>query len=133
MTRMPTPTPPNLETVVRDALDARLPKESVASRREDLDAIERKIASRHRREAIHKPRLWILVPAVVVIGLVIFQLGRRPKEIARGDGLDRSPERLAAAQGLHIYIHSDGEPENKALRLDLDAIATPPHRDPGTK
>lgn len=99
---------PTLRDRVRETLSAREP-----SHHEAAGALEA-ILSRSRR----RRRMWPLVVApalaAAIVGLYL-ALPRREPQIAVGNHSAQS------ARGVHLYLHVTGEPNERALTLDLDS------------
>ncbi len=95
---------PTLRDRTREALSSTEPDAREGA--EELDQIL-------RRSRAERPLGWKLafVPAVAVAAAVVvwIAVGRQPTPVAR----------TTPPSGIHLYLRSSGEPESRALSLDL--------------
>lgn len=104
---------PTLRDHTKNALSASEPSDAEA--KEDLDRVLR----RARRE--RPARLWRLavVPAVAAAAVALWlAVGRKTEPVAR-----TAPP--PPPGGIHLYLRASGEPEDRAMTLDLDTQGAP--------
>lgn len=104
---------PTLREHTKEALAATEPGEREA--KEDLDGILR----RARRE--RPARAWKLavIPALAAAAVAVWiAAGRRDAPVAR-----TTPPPPPGA--IHLYLRASGEPEDRAMTLDLDTQGAP--------
>lgn len=97
---------PTLRDHVKEALAAHEPDERAA--RADLEAVMQRI-ERPRRRWIYPAIGGPLVAAAVVL-LVVTR---------------RAPAPEPVAGGVHLYLHVEGEPADRALAIDLTVQGSP--------
>jgi hypothetical protein len=97
----------DLKTLAKETFDARAPHEAEAQR--ELRRIVERVALRRARSS----RLWLLAPSLA-LAVGIFLVVRHRHEIPDGTPMPSS------RGGIHLYVHKQGEPEERALRLDLE-------------
>lgn len=109
---------PTLRDRVRETLSATEPNEREA--RADLDAVLSGSRRRTRRAWV-----FVLAPALATAAIVLYLAVPRGNPSATlapapSAASTQKPPQLAA-RGVHLYLRVIGEPEDRAIAIDLDS------------
>jgi len=99
---------------VKSALSAREPSQGEAAA--DLDAILARARSRPR---LGKLAYASILAAAAAIFLVAWLAVPRPTPVAGVPSPPSTSTASPATAGVHLYLHVTGEPEDRALAIDL--------------